>query len=720
MRKTLIGLWTILIITVILTSSTPAGGTLTWTEEEVAWLKTHQGQTFHMGLDPYAGMEYFEVDGQQKGYLKEIIRLFEEDLNITIDLVDDQSWGQVYEGLSKGEIDILFGANPTPERLEFMAFTQPVYSVPYVIMAAKNSHVQTVSDLDKQAVGFIENDIAIELFESAYKNITFDIITFNDQQEGLMALNQGQISGLITSGGDVVYQYLFEYPNLKKILDVETIRSEMTFSTLLDQAVLTQLLSKVIRQEGEKIDKIITRSRQDYVREVLQLTADEKAWLANHLPIRIGVPTDYVPVDYFDQGDYSGVAGHFFTSFVSLLGIEYEVVSGTFDELYQDMLAHRIDMLNMAKTEDRKALFLFTAPFSTDRDKIYGSREVPYAHDIYGLEGKRVAVVKGYWHEEYLLKNLQNVTLVPTNDIAESLQKVERGQADYLIELPLVANYYMSGLGYNKIIEKGETSSDAYLYFGAQVELAPLVSIFDKSLVLLDYQTSKYEGVRNLPTLKNLSSLRLRNIIILISFVLLVVLWMGYLVIRRMTLMNAEVVYLKDRERLMYTDALTGLKNRLHFNHVETTWELKPMPQALVMIDLNKLKAINDSYGHLAGDKLIQQFADTLNQFSDLGDVIRMGGDEFVLFMAGVTETSVQAVIQRIRLKLKNSTVLNGEEVIAKSISAAMGYSMRYDPSTSVETMLIYADEMMYADKIKIKKMKQMSRRGDPYVDTME
>ncbi|WP_432408381.1 hypothetical protein [Wukongibacter sp. M2B1] len=61
----------------------------------------------------------------------------------------------------------------------------------------------------------------------------------------------------------------------------------------------------------------------------------------------------------------------------------------------------------MARSEEREAIFAFTDSFSKERDIIYGLKSSHQVYDIYGLEGSRVAIIEGFWHEEYLRKNFK-------------------------------------------------------------------------------------------------------------------------------------------------------------------------------------------------------------------------------------------------------------------------------------------------------------------------
>lgn len=88
-------------------------------------------------------------------------------------------------------------------------------------------------------------------------------------------------------------------------------------------------------------------------------------------------------------------------------------------------------------------------------------------------------------------------------------------------------------------------------------------------------------------------------------------------------------------------DALTGLWNRAYTEETINAMIAQGVKGALMMIDLDNFKAINDNYGHIAGDRTLKMFADTLRSFAGENDVLcRIGGDEFVVFMKDITSKS--------------------------------------------------------------------------------
>ncbi len=99
-----------------------------------------------------------------------------------------------------------------------------------------------------------------------------------------------------------------------------------------------------------------------------------------------------------------------------------------------------------------------------------------------------------------------------------------------------------------------------------------------------------------------------------------------------------EVSDIKSKAR---QDALTGLWNRAYTEETVNELVSDGATGALFMIDMDNFKAINDNYGHIEGDNTLKMFAETMRKFSSNEDVLcRIGGDEFVMFVNGITSKS--------------------------------------------------------------------------------
>jgi diguanylate cyclase (GGDEF)-like protein len=139
------------------------------------------------------------------------------------------------------------------------------------------------------------------------------------------------------------------------------------------------------------------------------------------------------------------------------------------------------------------------------------------------------------------------------------------------------------------------------------------------------------------------------------------------------------------------TDRLTGLKNRREFERVLGT--IPRERYAILAIDVDGLKPINDQYGHEAGDVLLQAVAITLRALVRGWDVVaRVGGDEFAVILPGAGGADAAGVAERMRTAMHSVTVLQGRARISVGWAAAPSGA---DPSATWRA----ADEVLYRAK---------------------
>lgn len=149
------------------------------------------------------------------------------------------------------------------------------------------------------------------------------------------------------------------------------------------------------------------------------------------------------------------------------------------------------------------------------------------------------------------------------------------------------------------------------------------------------------------------------------------------------------------------TDGLTGLLNRRAFyeaaqREVERSTRFE-RPLAVLMLDLDHFKAINDSHGHLVGDKVLSHFASLLRQTARGSDVVaRYGGEEFVVLLPESSLEPGMALAERLRENLRDSPLLIDGQAIA--VTASMGLTVLRPPE-GVEAMLSRADTALYHAK---------------------
>jgi diguanylate cyclase len=158
----------------------------------------------------------------------------------------------------------------------------------------------------------------------------------------------------------------------------------------------------------------------------------------------------------------------------------------------------------------------------------------------------------------------------------------------------------------------------------------------------------------------------------------------------------------KQLRHLATHDALTGLPNRVlmddRISQSMVLAERQGQTFALILLDLDRFKLVNDSLGHRAGDELLKEVAVRLKGVvRDVDTVARLGGDEFVLIVAPSPERdAAKQVAQRIIEVMQAPVRVAGVEL---HTSPSMGIAVYPDDATNIETLLANADAAMYCAK---------------------
>jgi diguanylate cyclase (GGDEF)-like protein/PAS domain S-box-containing protein len=154
-----------------------------------------------------------------------------------------------------------------------------------------------------------------------------------------------------------------------------------------------------------------------------------------------------------------------------------------------------------------------------------------------------------------------------------------------------------------------------------------------------------------------------------------------------------------ELRRQALTDPLTGLLNRAAFNErlVAATASIDPgAPPAVLFVDIDDFKDVNDSLGHAAGDDLLVTVAARLSADVRADDVVaRLGGDEFAVLLADADDERLRDVADRLLASLRAPMVLNGRSLsVTASVGGALG-----GPGDAAEQLLHRADTAMYEAK---------------------
>lgn len=165
--------------------------------------------------------------------------------------------------------------------------------------------------------------------------------------------------------------------------------------------------------------------------------------------------------------------------------------------------------------------------------------------------------------------------------------------------------------------------------------------------------------------------------------------------------MAAQARRISELEALSYTDELTGLFNRRGMteavNRALSAAQRHNETGGLAYLDLDGFKAINDKFGHEAGDMMLRAAADVIRaQVRTTDTAARLGGDEFAILFAKGDPSALRAKAERVRIVLMNTWIDLGSAKV--TIRASLGFA-QYRPGMTRDRLIAAADSAMYADK---------------------
>jgi two-component system, cell cycle response regulator len=254
---------------------------------------------------------------------------------------------------------------------------------------------------------------------------------------------------------------------------------------------------------------------------------------------------------------------------------------------------------------------------------------------------------------------------------------------------------------------------------------AASTSVTPYELIVLSLEQDKFDGLRLISQLRSVEATRQTPILILVEpdaqQMLLRALDMGvndYLMrpVDRQELLarvNTQIRRWRYTEQLRHsvkasielaiTDSLTGLYNRryleTHLTHLLEDYSNRGKSLSILAIDVDFFKMVNDTYGHDAGDKVLQELAVRIRHHTRSIDLCcRTGGEEFVLVLPNTDLTTAEHIAERLRKSIATKPF----EISAKQaipVTASIGLAGLGDTSDTLEKFLKRADEALYVAK---------------------
>ena len=559
-----------------------------------------------------------------------------------------------------------------------------LYKDYYVIVSKNNIVLDNISNLDNIKLGVLDADINnIKYYLNEADGITY--VSCTTIEEMLTKLESKDIEyiaipktmyldEILTNDLNIVYNISELY---KKY--VITVNKDNTLKSILNKYWM--IYNKEHKETKYKEYFLDTIFNYKNITEAERMSYNGSAYTYGYVI--------NMPYENTINKEFVGTISNYLSGFEDIADVDFKIVGyNSVVELKQALSYGEVDLVfanfntNGVNVDTIKTI----SPF--EEEYVVLSKEPMVVNTIRSLKGKEIYTVKNTYIYDYLSTN--SITTKGYNNTDELLRNI-RNDSIVILDRDTYEYYQNTKFKDYKIIYSNELKEDYNFVIRDVNKNNTFSKLFSYYVSDVNYKTIEYKY--NTDYIIN-SSYGLNAIIkyaIIAVVVIIVISIISYTIYKK----NNSKKELKKEDKLKFTDVMTSLKNRNYLNYNIKKWDENVIyPQAIVIIDLNNVKYINDNYGHAEGDEVIKKAASILiiNQQENT-DIVRTDGNEFLIYMVGYDEKKVIEYTRKINKELKE---------LPHGFGATLGYSMIEDDIKTIDDAINEATLSMRQAKEKI------------------
>ena len=558
----------------------------------------------------------------------------------------------------------------------------PLFEDYYIAIGKEYQRLNHITDMKNIVFGVFESDAeTISYYLKSGTNISYK--KYKTINEMYTALDQDQVGMIIVP--NIMY--------LNKTIDNSKYSINYYFTEMNKRVVLTL-------SEDEELNKIVNKyykkwKEMDFVREYDEeyfdyyltqnkLTSKEKSDLVSKTYTYGYV--ENIPYEKKVNGRVAGIAGEYLDRVARLTNIEFKYKKynsvkelekaiknkevdmyfdyyGLSSDDYKGTLSTFIeDYVILAKQENNYIINSFESIRNKDVSMIGNNSLYNYVN----TNGK--ANITTYKNVDELVKEAKDSIIIIDRNVYNEYQKTKFKKYTVLYMDTMMIDY-------------------KFMIKNSNEEFYNLVNYMINTNSYYIYKNSGIESLSE-SFLERSNLKEIYTVVLAAIFIPLIVLAIVIAVLKRKK--QKKIVKITDRHK--YTDMLTSLKNRNYLNAKMPEWEeSKVYPQAIVVIDLNNVKYVNDNYGHEEGDKLIIEAAGILvNTQLENSEIIRTDGNEFLIYLVGYSQRQITTYTKKLSKELKN---------LPHEFGAGVGFSMITDEIKTIDDAINEATMEMITNK---------------------
>ncbi len=562
-----------------------------------------------------------------------------------------------------------------------------IFQDSYIAVGKNYQRINHIKDMKNQTFGIFKNDSEeISYYLKSGTNLSFK--TYENIDDLYKALDNNEVNMII------IPNIMYLDKTINSSYSINYYFTEMNKKIVLTLSDSNEELNKIVKKyyikwKATKYVKEYNKSYLNYYLTKNSISAKSKASLMSKTYTYGYIENSPYEVKY--NGKVKGIAGEYIDRVSRLTNIEFKYKKySNKKELKKAIEKGDIDIyFDYYNYTDKK--YLSTLSTFVEEYVVLGKQEDNYIINSFeSLKDKEIVMLS----DDSLYNYFENNSRSNIKKVQEIKDLTKNAKNKLIVVDREIYNTYHKSVFKNYEILYMDTMMNDYKFM-VKSNNKDFYNLFNYIINTNSYYNYRNNGIESLHAsiLEDATFERIYIVVLLIIFVPIIIVVLTYLHLKHKR--KKKRVTKIDRHK--YTDMLTSLKNRNYLNAKMPEWEeCKVYPQAIVIVDLNNVKYINDNYGHEAGDNLIIKAASTLvNTQLENSEIIRTDGNEFLIYLVGYSERQVATYTKKLFKELKE---------LPHDFGAGVGYSIIEDDIKTLDDAINEATLDMITSKEELKK----------------
>lgn len=663
-----------------------------------------------VGYIDYAGFIEKNAQGEMSGYGVEYLKQVSRYTNWKFDFVHS-TWEDCLDMLETGEIDLVCTAQYTGERdltYDFSKYPIGKESVMLYTNADNDGiYFNDYSAMDGKKVAMLKDCYQNPIFEEYARThgFTYEGILYNSANEMLEALENHEVTLLATGSLSI-------HNELKLVAKFGA--DDFYFMTREGNAELLDPLNETLDSIKGANPYFEFNLYQKYYGAGTAyskplFTREEAEYIRNAPPVSVGSLDGIYPVSYFNEetGKMDGITADILELIQKKSGLSFlqEPINST----ERPIMGLKSGKYSLAAGILRSSVFLNDPEMVVSRNFMEAALvAVTRRGEVFQKDGQCTVIIKANFEalEKHIKNNFPGYTIIYGKTDEECVQALLKGRADMMIQNSDIVKALLQDPHYESLVVAPYNGLVEEKCFAGLSEDNPmLMSVINKTIdtlskeeinqIIIEHTVAKPYKY-NITDFIYIYRIPIGIVGTLAAICLLLLCYVFAAWKRR----NKELKENESLRILAEYDQLTGLYNkRTAKQMIDSVLKQNPnKTHGLLIVDLDNFKKVNDTKGHLTGDKVLEEVGKVFRtQFRESDIAARFGGDEFALFMTNIDNGKI--VAERANNLLNAIAGIDSYYTGEVKLSASVGCSLYPENGNSFETLFEKADIALYEVK---------------------